>query len=212
MALAYLLSPDFSDDLAGRRPLPDRVPGLFEDAGEGAVLSPESDVELVARIRGGDETAYKEIVLGQFVPLVRFALTIVSSRADAEDVVQETLARVWTERERWAPTGSVRAYLFATVRNRAMNAIRRSGVEHRHQNAVRQDVSEFVENPAEDERIETLQRLIPELSERQQAALALRYEHGMTHAEVAQALGISLRGAEQLVMRALNALRERLKE
>jgi len=211
---AYLSFADFQEDLD--RPegtsLPERE---RRDRSEQDPPSDEqgNDAHWIARIRGGDETAYRELVLTHFVPLVRYALTILPVRADAEDVVQETLARIWTGREAWSPTGPLRASLFAAVRNRALNVLRHEGVARRYA-AVMALASETpsASSASQDDRVEQLERLLPQLTERQQTALALRYEHGMRHSEIAHTLGISLRAAEQLVMRALATLRSGMQE
>lgn len=218
MTAAYLFSAQFADDLSNSPSIEDRAWPTVDDvtrvvANEDSRWN-DADAVLLRRMREGDESAYRELVFSHFVPLVRFALTLGLARADAEDVVQEVLSGVWTNRARWSPVGSVRAYLFAAARHRVVDVLRHAGVERRNQEAARDALhgrDDVDEDGADEERRAMLQRLIPQLTERQQMALALRYEHEMTHAEIAQALGISLRAAEQLVKRALLTLRSWLR-
>jgi RNA polymerase sigma factor (sigma-70 family) len=50
------------------------------------------------------------------------------------------------------------------------------------------------------------------LTDRQRMVLMLRYEQGLTHAQVAEVLGVSLRAAEQLAKRALLVLRTQMRK
>src|SRR5690349_4986106 len=55
-------------------------------------------------------------------PLHRFAESLLGSSEDAKDVVQEVLINVWRLGDRWDPSGSAIAYLFASVRNQAVKS------------------------------------------------------------------------------------------
>ena len=56
------------------------------------------------------EISFRNDILPLKDKLFRLALRITSDRAEAEDVVQETLIRVWNKRDEWTQFGSVEAY------------------------------------------------------------------------------------------------------
>ena len=53
--------------------------------------------------------------------LFRLALRITFDRAEAEDIVQETLIRVWSKRDEWPQFSSVEAYCLTVARNLAID-------------------------------------------------------------------------------------------
>ena len=86
------------------------------------------DVELLARLRAGDETAFVALVDRYHGPMVRLASTFVPNRAVAEEVVQETWLGVLRGLDRFEGRASFRTWLFRILVNRA----RTTGVrEHR---------------------------------------------------------------------------------
>ena len=63
------------------------------------------------------EISFRNDILPLKDKLFRLALRITSDRAEAEDVVQETLIRVWNKRDEWTQFGSVEAYCLTVARN-----------------------------------------------------------------------------------------------
>ena len=58
--------------------------------------------------------------------LFRIALRIVADRAEAEDIVQEAMIRVWNRREEWPQLESVEAFCYTIVRNLAIDRSERA--------------------------------------------------------------------------------------
>ena len=77
------------------------------------------DVELLDRLRGGDEKAFAEMVERYHPRLVRFAWTFVSSRQTAEDVAQDTWVAVIRGVERFEGRSSFATWLYGICANRA---------------------------------------------------------------------------------------------
>ena len=77
------------------------------------------DAELVRRLRDRDEAAFAELVDAYHTRLVRFAGTFVTSRPDAEDVVQDTWVAVIRGVERFEERSSLSTWLFRICANRA---------------------------------------------------------------------------------------------
>jgi RNA polymerase sigma-70 factor (ECF subfamily) len=181
--------------------------------------------EWIEGIRRGDVAAFEAMVRAYGPRLARFAIGLLGSREDAEDITQDVLWRVWDGRGAWRPPVSLRAYLFTAVRNRALNLLQRSRIRARYQAAMHHMAQHDAElyairSPAatldeEEERVAVtaaLRRAFAGLTERQQSAVRLRYEHGLTLPEVAAALAVSLSAAEKIVARAIRALRAGMRE
>ncbi len=181
-----------------------------------------TDAVLVERIRAGDDAAFEHVVRTYFTPLVRFGTTFLGAYDAAEDLVQEVLCRVWQQGAAWQPQGSIRAYLFAAVRNRALNALEHRAVEARFEVETRDTLAVDGAGASyamstqsardDDDAAVALRRAVRGLNARQRDALRLRYEERLTVPEVARVLGVSVKAAENLLARAVHALRATLRD
>lgn len=167
----------------------------------------ELPADLLPRLRARDERAYKELLELCFAPLARFAFRIVGSRDLAEDVVQDVIIKVVSLGEAFDPKGSLIAYLYASVRNCALNVLRgESRAEQRAQRSVdRYDL------PDSSEGFDAIEEFLAHLTERQRSAVYLRFVEQRTIAEVAQILEVSISATEQLISRAIKTLQQKLR-
>src|SRR6478752_4286497 len=85
-----------------------------------------SDEELIVRVAGGDEEALRELFRAHGPYAKALAQRVVASPTLAEEVVQEVFLSVWQHAGEYrAELGTVRAWLYATVHNRAVDSVRR---------------------------------------------------------------------------------------
>ena len=84
--------------------------------------SVETDVELLGRLRGGDEDAFVALVGRYQQSMLRLARTMVPSHAVAEEAVQDTWMGVVRGIERFEGRSSLRTWLFHILVNRARSA------------------------------------------------------------------------------------------
>lgn len=180
-----------------------------EDPGQGDIGS---------RIRGGDAAAFEQLFHATYPSLCAFAHRYLDDAARAEDLVQELFVELWARRARWELRGSVRAYLFSAVRNRALNARKRDRVEQDWVNdesiAEVRALHPAPASPAElldvAETTAMLDAAIEALPERCRMVMTLRWREQLSHAEIAQVMGITTKGVEQQLARGLRAMRERI--
>jgi len=85
----------------------------------GARVASAEDLELVGRLRAGDEAAFAEVVGRYHASMLRVALMYVSSRAVAEEVVQEAWLGVLRQLDRFEGRSSLKTWVFAIVTNTA---------------------------------------------------------------------------------------------
>jgi RNA polymerase sigma-70 factor (ECF subfamily) len=172
----------------------------------------DDSIDLVARIRDGDEQAFAELVERYLESLTRYAYSYTRDES-AHDVVQEVFTRIWSLGPHWTPKGSVVGYLFTAVRNRAVDLARSEQVNQRVRDSIQLDSYEDRVEPAfptDAMLAEQVQQEIAALTERQRDALRLRYNYGHTAPQIAEILGINTKAAEKLLSRAMGTLRERL--
>jgi RNA polymerase sigma-70 factor (ECF subfamily) len=153
------------------------------------------DALLVARLAAGDEEALAE-VWQRHGPLVfGLARRLTGDSSLAEDVTQEVFVTLWQQPERFdAARGSLRAYLGVHAQRRAIDAMRRDGRraerEHRHHRLHPRSVTSPGDTAECSELAGIVRTAIKKLPVEQREAVELAYFSGLTHREVATALGI----------------------
>src|SRR5436853_5567398 len=85
-----------------------------------------SDEDLMARIAGGDETAFRLLSRRHLSRALALARRVTGNAADAEEIVQEALLRVWTNAPRWRPTALFKTWFYRVVVNLCLNRRRRA--------------------------------------------------------------------------------------
>ncbi|HJU88683.1 MAG TPA: RNA polymerase sigma-70 factor [Gemmatimonadaceae bacterium] len=180
---------------------------------------PSDDTDaMVARVRAGDERVFEGIFRAHYGSLCAFANTLVRSRETAEEVVQNVFLNIWTQRDHWEVRGSVRAYLFGAVRNQALNQIKRGQLERSWaEDSGDEGVLELhgsIPDPAAlveaEEMAAVVREAIDRLPPRARMAVQLRWEGQLKYSEIAEVMGISVKGVENQLSRALEALRRLL--
>jgi RNA polymerase sigma factor (sigma-70 family) len=135
--------------------------------------------------------------------VLRYALLVLRSRTDAEDITQTVFLRALRAIERGEKVRTPRNWLIKITHNecRRLLATRKVVVELPDEIAV---------EPAEPGRAEELRLAMAALPETQRQALVLRELEGRTYAEISQALDLSESAVETLIFRARRALREQI--
>ena len=139
-----------------------------------------------------------------------YAISLLGDRAGAEDVTALAFERLYRSRARLDRSrGTPRAWLFAVVRNAALDELRR----RRRQGAgagdeQQSDHAEPIEEIEHAERRATVQAALLQLTPREREVVLLKFHGQLTNGELAQVLGISESNAGTRVHRALTALRD----
>lgn len=173
------------------------------------VPTPAEERELVRRLGEGDGSALKRLLRLHWEGIVRYTLHIVEGRDQAEDVAQEAFVRLWTHRDRWRRTDTVRPVLYRIARNLALNEARRSGTFQRWVRRIRSGRSPADPSPtpiqdAVSADLDALMRQAVEtLPERRREIFVLVRFHRMTHHEAGEVLGISAQTVANQMTRAL---------
>lgn len=184
------------------------------------------DVELVDRLRAGDESAFASLVRQYQPRLLRLAEATVGSRAVAEEVTQETWLAVVRGVERFEGRSSLKTWLFHILLNRARSALSREQRAGRPDEGVelRFDKSGAWASPPEpwadrvDERLAAehlaarVQALLPKLPEGQREVVVLRDLEGMPPDDVGALIGVTDGNQRVLLHRGRTRLRHLLAE
>ena len=186
--------------------------GRSNDSGDGPHPL-ESTVELLAKIRRGDDAA-RERLMARYLPaLQKWAHGRLPGYARnltvTDDLVQESLIRALTHLEGFEPRrpGSFLAYLRQILLNQVRDEIRKAR-RRPEMTPLGEEFPEDVASPLEQaigrERLAAYETALARLPEKQQEGVVLRIEMGFTHDQVAEAIGSpSANAARMLVTRAL---------
>jgi RNA polymerase sigma-70 factor (ECF subfamily) len=171
-----------------------------------------SDQDSFERLRKGDEGGFDDIFRAHYAGLVGFAYSILKDRADAEDTAQEVMLELWRRRSNIVLETSLRAYLFQSTRNRALNRIRHQRVVDRAEPEITPPAAAPRPDRAltEREMAVVVQQALADLPDRCREVFRLSREQGLRYAEIAAALGISVKTVEAQIGKALRLLRARL--
>ena len=146
--------------------------------------------------------------------LFRLALRITMNRADAEDVVQETMIRVWNRRDEWEQIESMEAFCLTICRNLSLDKLRRMD-NHAETLSASHDPQDnsYGANPEEQivqrDRVMMVKRLIEQLPEKQRSCVQLRDIEGKSYKDIATIMNISEEQVKVNIFRARQAVKQK---
>jgi len=173
-----------------------------------------SDEALLARFARGDPAAARLLTLRLTPIVLGHAYRLLGQRAEAEDVAQEAMLRLWRIAPDWRPgTAKITTWLYRVVANLCTDRLRRSG------RAAPLDEADEPTDPTpgapealqEAARVHALQGALDTLPDRQRQAVVLRHIEELGNPEIAEIMDISVEAVESLLARGKRALTAALK-
>ena len=150
--------------------------------------------------------------------LYRLALRITLNPAEAEDIVQETMIKVWNKREQWNDIESIEAFCLTICRNISLDKMRKMENQNQSLEEGEHDAPDtsYSSNPEEQamqqDKLALIRRLINSLPEKQRSAMQLRDFEGKSYKEIAKVMGISEEQVKVNIFRARQAIRQKYLE
>jgi RNA polymerase sigma factor (sigma-70 family) len=166
------------------------------------------DERLAHLVASGNERAFATLYGRYHQPLYRYSRSIVRDDADAEDVLQSTFASAFVALKRGQRDAPLRPWLFRIAHNEAISLVRRRRAGADATEAPERHAPSAEERAGERARLAVLVADLQELPERQRGALLMRELSGLSHDEIAIALGTSVGVAKQAIFEARRALLE----
>jgi RNA polymerase sigma-70 factor (ECF subfamily) len=176
-----------------------------------------ADEELMERVAGNDADAFEVVLERHSDAAFSLAYRICGKRSLAEDIAQESFLSVWRSGARYdRARGSVRTWTLGIVHNRAVDALRRSGV-HDRRRASDEGIEETLQAPertdaqALDKAVsQEIRGALGELPAEQRRVIELAYFGGFTHLEIASMLDTPVGTVKGRMRLGLNKLRGHL--
>src|SRR6185437_4363470 len=166
------------------------------------------DERLARRAGGGSERAFAVLYERYHQPLYRYVRTIVSEDADAQDALQSTFMRALAALRRGQRDAPLRPWLFRIAHNEAVSLLRRRRPTVELSEAAHPRAPSAAEDSAQRARLVQLVGDLQQLSDRQRRALVMRELSGLSHEQIALALGTSVAVAKQTIFEARQSLLE----
>lgn len=147
--------------------------------------------------------------------LFRLAYRITFNRAEAEDIVQDTMMRVWNKREELGGINSIEAFCLVIAKNLAIDRIQRKEAQHLSLDMGAEEMT-LTPGPYEKlisrERIVLIERLMNGLPEKQRLIMQLRDVEGHSYKEIAGILELTEEQVKVYLFRARKKVREQYRE
>jgi len=175
-----------------------------------ADLDTLEDGALMALFAKGDRSAARILTERLLPRAYRHAARVVGNAAEAEDIAQDAMLRLWSAAPGWRADGpaKVATWLHGVVANLSVDRLRRAG------RAVGLDDTDDPPDAAPDPetrltqpaRLAALDAALARLPERQRQAVVLRHIEGFSNPEIAAMLGVGVAAVESLTARGKRAL------
>lgn len=160
-----------------------------------------------------NKVSFRNDILPLKNQLYRLALRITQNNADAEDIVQETLLKVWKLRERWDSLDSIEAFCMTVCRNLSLDHLRH--MENRLESLDDSPIErpDHQANPFEEtvrrNQMELIRQIIDSLPEKLRTCIQLRDIEGKPYKEIAAIMEITEEQVKVNIFRARQAIREK---
>ncbi|MBO7138997.1 MAG: RNA polymerase sigma factor [Prevotella sp.] len=165
------------------------------------------------------EASFRTDVLPLKNELFRLAMRITLNRQDAEDIVQETMLKVWSRREQWAEIDSMEAFCLTICHNLALDRVKR--MSRQTSTTLDNDTLDRVdysynsdpeEQTVQRDRLQIVRQLMDTLPEKQRICIQLRDVEGKPYKEIAAIMAITEEQVKVNIFRARQTIKKKFIE
>jgi RNA polymerase sigma-70 factor (ECF subfamily) len=176
-------------------------------------LNDKADPALLEHIKDGREDAFEILFKRYYTALYRFTCRIISDSQEAENIVQDLFVRFWEKRSEINIESNLKAYLFTSAKNHALNYIKRE-----RRLTLLDDNSEIQRQTAEspetvlikDETVLAVLNAIEKLPEKCRQIYRMKKYDDLSYQEISEILKISVNTVKTQMKRALKSLSQNL--
>ncbi len=190
--------------------------------GEASHLGTDDEIELMKRIKAGDEEALGELYDLYNRLLYGLIISIVKTREEAEDVLQEVFVKIWEKASTFnEDRGNVYSWIVTLTRNKAIDRIRSKGYKTQKKASLDVVAPEFslegdsfdpLETTIFSDRAELVRNALSKIPESQSEVLKIAYYKGMTQNEISDQLKIPLGTVKTRMRQGMIKLKDILRE
>ncbi len=190
---------------------------VFNKYTDQVVLMTDEDFS-IDLFRAGDEQLFNRVYSYYYKPLHYFAMSFLNDRQQADEVVSDTMVKLWRGKENFRSAGNIRAFLYIATKNSCFDLLKHTKYRVKADAAISRDTDLASQEPEVLARIlesELLQRIDAELRKlpaRQQDVFRRSFMEGRSNEEIAMELGITANSVYVNKSMAVTALRKALRQ
>lgn len=162
-----------------------------------------------------DQSAYKELYLLFYKPLLQFGYSFIRSHEMAEEIVSDVFVNLWKRRENISDIQNLRLYLFVSTKNTALNYLRSQKKPLLQAEQYQVQLQSIYFDPERlmitAEMVNRVQAAIRKLPPRCQLIFKLVKEDGLKYREVAELLNLSVKTVENQMITATRRVGEAIR-
>lgn len=177
------------------------------------ILSAQStyDENLASLLAAGDESAFAHIYKKYWNKIYSIALAYLKTVQLAEDAVQDVFLKLWAKRQQVANVQNIEAFIFIIARNHLIDTLKKNIADQASRPTTDELLPDDFLLPSDQIDLKQLQRKITDAVEKlppqQKNVIKMSREHGLTHQQIAERLGIDKNTVKNHIVRALSTLR-----
>ncbi|MBC9930517.1 RNA polymerase sigma-70 factor [Chitinophaga qingshengii] len=172
--------------------------------------------KLLLRLHHGEEDALRSLLDMLGPKVLAYCKKKVGNEEDAEELLLDIFLKLWHFREKIDQTADIQVLLFTIARNHILNFIRRKATRQ----LATMEPSEALLHPEDviRQRMDYKElhcqylQVLDKLGEKQRTVFRMSREEGLSHREIADKLGISVRTVEAHIHSSLKVIRTELKD
>ncbi len=160
-----------------------------------------------------DHSAFEQIFRKYYSSLCEYCYGITGVKDISEDIVQDVFVYFWNKKSKIIIDTSVKSYLYSSVRNGALNYIKKLAVERKHNPQIIEFIDELQHHDYVDEElreIEKIKKVIEELPEQCRKVFLMSCIDGLKYKEIAEDLDISVNTVKTHISKAYRSIREKV--
>jgi len=165
------------------------------------------DGKLFVRITKGDEKALKELFDKYYSNLCYFSFQFLKSRELAQEAAADIFLNIWLKRKSILINGSIKTYLYASVRNQSINYLKKNSPEFVNtEEGQGSAVTFYLSASPEVEQKELeiyIEKTLQKLPEKRQLIFRMSRIDGLSYAEIAEILKISINTVQNQMVKAV---------
>lgn len=174
------------------------------------------ELELLSSIAEGNERAFKKVYYAYYNRIFSFSLGMLQSRMLAEEVVQESMIKIWQMGDELKTIKNLDAYLKTIARNLTLNLLKRKELERKANKALSAGSTELHNETEESILLNESRKILEEgidmLPTQQRLVYKLCQQEGLKYEEAAKQLNISHGSVQTHMKLALKFLRNHIRQ
>lgn len=169
------------------------------------------DARFIERLKKGDKESFRELVNSGYSLYLSFAHALLKDRDAAKDIVQNVFLKLYLHRDRLSPEGNLHALILKSIRFEVANYLR-LGFNYRRESDIPESTDDMtpLQSLYYDEISALVTEVLESMPDRRREVFEMSRFKGLSHAEIASALGLSVRTVEKHLELALRDLRQAL--